>query len=176
GVASNGVTFTVTAPPANITLVQHVSLDAGSGITTATLAFTNPNVAGNWIGVVARASTSGQVFNVSDSRGNTYKKAAQLNETVDGTTVAIYYAENITVGPTAVTVSDGISGTLRIAIFEYSGVAFVNSLDVFTSAQGTSAAPATPSVVTTKNGDLLLGAISTANAATFTAGANFTIE
>ena len=176
GVASNGVNFSVVAPPANITLVQHASVDAGSGTTSTTLAFTSGNTAGNWIGVVARASTSGQVFTVSDTRVNTYKKAVQLNETVDGTTVAIYYAENIGGGPNAVTVSDTISGTLRIAIFEYAGVAFVNSLDVFASAQGTSAAPATTAVTTTKNGDLLLGAISTANAATFTAGANFTVR
>jgi concanavalin A-like lectin/glucanase superfamily protein/galactose oxidase-like protein/Big-like domain-containing protein/IPT/TIG domain-containing protein len=175
GVASNGVNFTVTAPPAAITLVQHASVDAGSTNST-TLAFAASNTAGNWIGVVARASNSGQVFNVSDSHGNIYKKAVQLNETVDGTTVAIYYAENITVGPNAVTVSDSIGGTLRIAIFEYAGVAFVNSLDVFSSAQGTSAAPATAAVTTTKNGDLLLGAISTANPATFAAGTNFTIR
>src|SRR5262249_39548808 len=36
GVASNGVSFTVTAPPATISLVQHASVDAGSGITTTT--------------------------------------------------------------------------------------------------------------------------------------------
>ena len=77
----------------------------------------------------------------------------QLNETVDLTTVAIFYAEDIAAGANTVTVSDSITGgTLRFAIFEYSGVA------------------------TTASDDLVIGAISTSESATFTAGTDYVIQ
>jgi len=174
GVASNAVNFVV---PANapIALVQHAGVDAGT-TTATTLSFPSNNTAGNWIGVVIRASTSGQVFTVTDSRANSYRKAVQLNESVDGTSVAIYYAENIAAGANAVSVANSVSGTLRLAILEYSGIAVVNSADGFSSAQGTSAAPSTAPFATARNGDLLLAAMSTANPAIFTAGTGFTIR
>ena len=89
-----------------------------------------------------RAGNSGQVFTVTDTRGNLYRKAVQLNETVDVNTVALYYAENVAGRANTVTVADSISGgTLRFAIVGYTGVALANSLDVTKAAQGTSAAP-----------------------------------
>src|SRR5947208_3101711 len=75
GQASNGVPFTVTTPPANIVLVQHKGIDAGT-TTTSTLAFTSANTAGNFIAVVIRGGNSNaQVFTVRDSNSNTYKQA-----------------------------------------------------------------------------------------------------
>jgi hypothetical protein len=171
GVASNGVGFTLTSS-APIVLVQHTNKDA-AGITSATLAFNSNNTAGNWIGVCIRAGHSGQVFTVTDSKGNAYNRAVQFNVSVDapnGDTLGIYYAENIAGGANVITVSDTISGTLRFAILEYSGVATANSLDVIATAQGTSASPNSGNVPTTLNGDLLLGAILTGNSANYTAG------
>jgi hypothetical protein len=177
GVASNGVGFTVSASqPTTPTLVQHVSKDAGN-TTSSTLAFAAGNTAGNWIAVVIRAAGSGQVFTVTDTRGNTYRKAVQFNETVDGTTLGLFYAENIAAGPNTVTVADTINGRpLRFAILEYAGIATANSLDVTATAQGTSSAPGTPSATTTANGDLVIGILSTANSATITAGSGYTIQ
>jgi len=81
---------------------------------------------------------------------NAYKKAVQFNDTVDGTTVAIFYAENIAAGANTVTVSDSISGgTLRFAILEYAGVATVNSLDVTAAATGNSVSPNSGTATTT---------------------------
>jgi len=135
------------------------------------LAFNANNTTGNWIGVCIRAGQPGEVFTVADSRGNAYRKAIQFNETVDGTTLGVFYAENIFGGPNTITVSDTISGTLRFAILEYSGVAIANSLDgAAIAAQGTSASPNSGNLTTTANGDLLLGEIWTANPANFTAG------
>ena len=92
--------------------------------------------AGNWIAVAIRAGQSGQSFTVSDTRANTYRKAVQLNETVDGTSLALYYAESIAGGANTVTVASSISGgTLRFAIFEYAGVAGTDSLDAVASAR-----------------------------------------
>ncbi len=168
----------IAGTPANaqsITLVQHAGKDAGTS-TSSTLAFPSANTAGNWIAVVIRAGALNETITVSDSR-NSYKKALQFNQTVDGFTAAIFYAENISGGANTVTVSDSISGTLRFAIYEYSGVATVNSLDVIATAQGSSTTPSTAAGVnTTANGDLLLGTIMTGNGRSFTAGSGYKIE
>ncbi len=114
---------------AGIVLVQHRSLDAGT-TTTSSLAFTNSNTAGNWIGVCIRAGiSSSQVFTVTDTNGNTYHQAAQIGFTAAGVTMAIYYAENIKSGANTIIVSDTVTGPIRTAILEYSGVATSNSLD-----------------------------------------------
>ena len=161
---------------ASITLVQHTSKDAGT-TASSSLAFASNNTAGNWIAVAIRAGEMGQGFTVTDTRGNTYRKAIQLNETVDRTSLALYYAENIAGGSNTVTVADTIAGaTLRFALLEYSGLATANSLDVASTAQGTSAAAASGSATTTSSGDLIIGIVSTANPTTATAASGYAIE
>lgn len=172
GQASNGLNFTVQSVASPIALVQHVGKDAGA-TTSASLAFNSSNTAGNWIAVVIRAGKSGQVLTVSDSRGNAYHQAVVFTENLDGDTLGIFYAENISGGPNTISVSDTILGTLRFAIFEYSGVVTSNSLDVTKTANGTNSSPNTGSVATTAAGDLVLGELTTANAASFTAGSGY---
>jgi uncharacterized protein YbbK (DUF523 family) len=176
GVASNGVTFTVTATMGNIALVQHTSKDAGT-TTSASLAFASANTAGNWIAVCIRAgNSSSQVFTVTDSNRNTYRSALQLGVAANPITLAIFYAENIKGGANTITISDTVSGLLRFAILEYSGVATANSVELTASAQGSSATPNSGSANTTSSGDLLLAAIVTTNPGVFTAGTGYTIE
>src|SRR5260370_1034296 len=80
---------------ASIALVQHTSRDAGV-TTSSSLAFVNPNTAGNWIAVLIRAgSSSSQVFSIHGSNSNSYRQAAQLCFTAGDLTMAIYYAVNI---------------------------------------------------------------------------------
>ena len=171
--------YTISAAITPIRLVQDASQDAGP-TTSSSLAFTSNNTAGNWIAVCIRAgASSSQIFTVSDSQGNTYLQAVQLGVTGDtpnGNSLAIYYAQNINRGANTVTVSDTVSGSLRLAIFEYSGVATSNSLDVTASVQGTSTSPNSWSITTTANGDLLLGVIDTADPETFTAGSGYVAE
>ena len=171
GVASNGVNFTVQGTTNGIALVQSAGVDAGT-TTSYSLRFeSNNNTAGNWIAVCIRAGLSGQTFTVTDSNGNSYRQAVQINDTLDapnGNTLAIFYAENVRAGANTVTVSDTTSGTLRFAILEYTGVATANSLDVIASAQGSSTSPNSGNATTTASGDLLLGAVVTADARTFT--------
>ena len=159
----------------NITLVQHKGTDAGT-TSSSSLAFTSSNTAGNWIAVMIRGGKTGQVFTVSDSRANTYHRAVQFNETVDGTTLGIFYAENIAGGANTVTVSDTILGTLRFAILEYSGIALANSLETTTTNQGTGSSLNSGNATTLSNGDLLLASMSSANAANFTAGSGYLTE
>ncbi len=168
GQVSNGSNFTVTTSTAGIVLVQHRSKDAGT-TASSTLAFNSNNTAGNWIAVVVRAGRAGQVLTVSDTRGNSYHPAIQFNvitDTPNGDTLGVFYAENIAGGANTVTVTDSINGsTLRFAILEYSGVALANSLDVISTAQGTSATANSGNALTTAAGDLLLGAFLTGNPA-----------
>jgi uncharacterized repeat protein (TIGR01451 family) len=173
--ASDVTTITPSTGTVPITLVQHTSKDAGT-TASSTLAFTAANTTGNWIGVVIRTAQTGQVFTVSDTRNNTYRRALQYNETVDATSLAIFYAENIAGGANTVTVSDSLGGTLRFAIFEYAGVALANSLDVTTAVQGTGTAMSSGTMTTTANGDLILGMLSAADGVTFTAGTGFTVQ
>jgi hypothetical protein len=177
--ASNGANFTVQTAVRPLALVQQRSVDAGT-TNSFTLAFGSSNTPGNWIAVAIRAGHSGQIFNVSDSRGNTYHQAVQSNITVDtpnGDTLGIFYAENIAGGANAVAVSDSIaSSTLRFAILEYSGLATSNSLDVVAVAQGTGTVPDSGNATTTATGDLLFGAILASDARDFTAGAGYIIR
>ena len=152
------------AQAAGITLVQHVGKDAGT-TTTSTLAFASANTAGNFIAVVIRGGlSSSQVFTITDSNGNTYKQAAQIGSSGSAVTSAIYYAENIKGGANTITASMTVSGPLRFAILEYSGVATSNSLDAAVVATATSTSPNSGNATTTVSGDLLLGAVGTADA------------
>jgi chitodextrinase len=169
-------TSSATTQGFTVALIQHASQDAGI-TTSSSLAFPSNTAAGHWIGVVIRAGQEGQTFTVTDTRSNTYQKAVQLDETSDGTTVAIYYAENISGGPTTVSVADSIGGgTLRFAIFEYAGLALSNSFDGAATGQGTSATPATGVATLASAGDLIIGALSTANPQTVAAGGGWTLE
>ena len=167
-----GSTSTTGSP---IALVQHAGKDAGTTAST-TLAFPSGNTAGNWIAVAVRAGGTNQVVTVTDTRGNLYRKAIEFDVTLDDVTLVVFYAENISGGANTVQVSDSQSGTLRVAILEYAGVATTNSLDVTATSQGTNAAPATGNVATTVNGDLLIGVIMTADPASVTAGTGFTLR
>ena len=161
---------------ANIVLVQHIGKDAGT-TTTSTLAFASANTAGNFIAVAIRGGlSSAQVFSVSDSNANTYKKAAQVGYPGSAVTSAIYYAENIKAGANTITVTMSVSGPLRFDTLEYSNVATSNSLDVTAVGTATSASPATSSVNTAVNGELLIATVGTTNAATFTAGTGYNIR
>jgi len=113
GSSSNGVGFTVSAATA-ITLVQHQSKDGGT-TTSSSLAFTTSNRAGNFIAVVLRVFGTGQTLTVADTRGNTYRQAAQFNGGTDHAG-AIYYAENIGSGANTVTVSVPVKTWVRFAI------------------------------------------------------------
>ena len=160
---------------ATIALVQHASHDAGT-TTSSTLAFKSNNTAGNWIGVCVRAGAQNETITVTDSKANTYHKALQFNETGDGNTVAIYYAENVAGGANTVHVSDNSSASLRFAILEYRGVATSGSLDLTATGQGKSSTPKSGSVVTSQGGELVLGIMMTADPENYTAGAGYKAE
>ncbi len=183
--ASNGVgtaatqSFTLTVTTGSgggIKLVQHTSVDDGiASLSSASLAFPANNTVGNWIGVGIRVGEPNETITVKDSKGNTYHGATQINQTGDGDTLAIFYAENIAAGANTVTVSVSSADTLRFAILEFSGVAPSGSIDQAIANQGSNASPNSGGITTTVNGDLLLGAIMSADEETYTAGSGFQI-
>ncbi len=185
GASTSSGTARVTVSPPNeplppqavpsIALVQKVGRDAGTTSST-TVTFPASTTAGNFIAVAVRASGVDQVFTVTDSTGNQYLKAAQFNVAQDGVSLGIFYSENIRGGSNTVTVASTKSGTQRVSILEYSGVAASGSLDVTAVASGTGTAPNSGTVTTTTSGALLLGVLMTANPSTVTAGNGFTVR
>ena len=158
-----------------VTLVQHTAKHAGT-TTESSLAFTNPNTAGNWIAVCVRAGySSSQVFTVKDSVGNAYRRAGQVGMS-SSVSLAIFYAENVKGGANTVTVSDTVSAPLRLAIMEYSGVATANSLDAAVTGTGTGTSLTSGTLTTTTNVELLLAVGATTNVASFTAGSGYSIS
>jgi hypothetical protein len=173
--ASQTFTWTITAGGTNVvSLVQHIEQDAGTATSTS-VGFSSANTAGNFIAVVARAGNPNQTFTVSDTRGNTYKQAVKFNNNTDNT-VAVFYAENIAAGANTVTVSDSASGTLRLSLLEYRGIAGSSSFDAAQAATGTGTSPSSGVIQTSAGGDLLIGVLSFANGVSLTPGSSFALE
>jgi len=155
--------------PAPAVVVQHAARNAGYALPSS-LAFSSPNTAGNLIAVAIRAgSQTGHVLSVSDTRGNVYKKAAQLECTMDTASLAIFYAENVVGGTNAITVAEGASvGATRYAIVEVSGAGALQASD--TSHEGSGNAAAT--LAAGSSSDFTLTIFGAQSDAAFTPGAN----
>ena len=129
--------------------------------TVNSLAFTNPNTAGNLIVVYAAWNNTGPVA-LSDSRGNTYTSVAPA--TAWGNTNSwrsqLFYAKNISGGTNTVTATFGTAITSfgKLLIHEYSGLDRNNPLDASASSIGTTNAMNSGSATTTNGNDLIFGA------------------
>jgi hypothetical protein len=127
--------------------------------TTASLAFSKANTAGNLIAVYVVWDNPGPVT-VSDSRGDTYT-AATARQTWGGTWSAqVFYASNIVGGTNTVKATFGTAITSFgiLYLHEYSGLATGSPVDASASAVGTSAAMSSGAVTTSQANDLLFGA------------------
>jgi len=158
-----------------IKLVQSIGKDAGT-TASSSLAFSSANTAGNLIVVGIRGGRPGQVFTVTDTRGNAYRQAISISRTTDHT-LALFYAQNVAGGANSVIVSESIAGqTLRFSIMEYSGVAATNALDATAALEGANASPSTGNATTSANGELLLAFVSTSDPRVFTQGSGYTLR
>ena len=115
--ASASLTLTVTSASGggtSVTLMQHTSKDAGT-TSSSPLTFPSNNSASNWVAVSIRAGAVNEIFTVTDTNGNTYRKAIQFSQTVDGDTIGMFYAEKAG-GAHAPAGSqlDGLSGRGRV--------------------------------------------------------------
>ncbi len=144
--------------------------------TVNTLAFTNPNTAGNLIVVYVAWNNTGPVA-LSDSRGNTYTSVAPA--TAWGSTSSwrsqLFYAKNISGGANTVTATFGTAITSfgKLLIHEYSGLDRSNPLDASATSTGTASAMNSGSATTTNGSDLIFGAGSSSSGVN-AAGTGFT--
>src|ERR1035441_9318234 len=102
---------------------------------SGTVAFSSNNTAGNLIVVVLRAA-GGATSVPSDTNLNTYQ-IAYPNLLQGSNRLSVYYAQNIAAGANTVSVAATGASAIRVAIFEYSGIAASNALDQATGTTGT---------------------------------------
>lgn len=158
---------------ATAAFVQGRNAQVTSG-TTASLAFSKANTAGNLIVVYVVWDNPGTVT-VSDTRGDTYTAATSRQAWGSNWSAQVFYASNIAGGTNTVKATFGTAITsFGIEyLHEYSGLAAASPVDVSASAVGTSAAMSSGARTTTQANDLLFGA--GASAATVTSpGTGFT--
>src|SRR5215471_13958563 len=127
--------------------------------TTASLAFSKANTAGNLIAVYVVWDNSGTA-KVSDMSGNTYTAATARQSFGNNWSAQVFYAANILGGSNTVKVTFGTAITSFgiMYLHEYSGLATVSPVDVSASAAGASASMSSGAVTTTQANDLLFAA------------------
>jgi len=163
------------AQAATSALVQGRAKEITSG-TTNSLAFNNPNTAGNLIVVYAIWGNTGSAT-ISDSNGNAYVPVAPAQAWGNGNPwrSQVFYAKNIAGGANTVTATFGSSITSFGAIYihEYSGLDRTSPLDTTAAATGSPGAMNSGSATTTNAADLIFGAGASSNTVT-AAGSGFT--
>lgn len=156
-----------------IVLVQHTSSDATG--TTGTVTFSSTTTAGNIILVTARSGGTATTTMADDKAGgsNTYNTDVTLSHASFGAGY-IFSAPNAGAAK-VLTWTNSVSASIRIAIFEYSGIATSSPLDktssLYTSGSPTSADSGS-TATTTQAAELLVGVLclNAANCGTTTAG------
>ena len=151
---------------ASSALVQDRNAMVTTG-TTASLAFSKANTAGNLIVVYVVWDNPGNVT-VTDSKGNTYKAATARQAWAGTWSAQVFYASNILAGTNTVKATFGtpVSSFGILYEHEYSGLTTASPVDVSASAAGTSASMSSGAMATTSANDLLFGAGASDNAVT----------
>ena len=141
--------------------------------TTASLAFSKANTAGDLIVVYVVWDNSGSAT-VSDTRGDAYTAATARQTWGNGWSAQVFYASSIAGGSNTVkaTFGSAITSFGLLYLHEYSGLAATSPVDVSASAVGTSASMSSGAVTTAQANDLLFAAGASDSAAT--KGAGFT--
>ena len=152
--------------------VQDRDTEVTSG-TTASLAFSKANTAGDLIVVYVVWDNSGSAT-VSDTRGDAYTAATARQTWGKGWSAQVFYASSIVGGSNTVkaTFGSAITSFGLLYLHEYSGLAATSPVDVSASAVGTSASMSSGAVTTAQANDLLFAAGASDSAAT--KGAGFT--
>ncbi len=151
------VNVTVNNVAAPINLVQKFS-NITSGASSLATTFTSSVTQGNFILVTASGWPNGGTIAVTDSRGNAYTRAGNIQLTSGNSFTAIFYAKNVIGGTDTVTLSNGVSGTqLSVTISEFSGVDRVSPLDSVVGVSGSGTTPSSGNLTPTVTGDLVIG-------------------
>lgn len=170
-----------TGLPVNVPVIlQKANAVSTGSVATLAKAFTNNNVAGNTIVVVAGCG-NGTAMTVADSAGNTYTQAvtAPNSTTFEA---AIFYAVNIVAGANTVTATNaGSAASMAMEIYEVSGLLtqVLAQPDASSTGTGTGTTASTSALsASTPNALAFLG-VSIGTAAqniTVTSGTNWTAD
>jgi len=162
---------------ATITETQVVTiLDQTASVTSQALAYgsnvSNPSL----LVTIVRGISTLTGITTTDSIGNTWTKGT-FQAFAAHASLQISWANNATSGADTVTITPNATSTLRIAIYEFSGVATSSPLDAQNNTQNGTASPtAATSITPAANNELVIGAVAFDGTATFTAGASFTAD
>ncbi len=143
---------------ASAAFVQGRNAQVAKG-TTASLAFSKANTAGNLIVVYVVWDNAGAVA-LSDTAGNSYTAATARQAFGNNWSAQVFYASSILGGSNTVkaTFNTAISSFGIVYLHEYSGLASALPVDVSASAAGTSASMSSGAVTTSQANDLLFAA------------------
>ena len=163
---------------AAIAFVQSDQFSAAGGGTTAALAFTSNNAAGNFIAVAVSWLGTDVVPTCADSANGAYTEAGtHLFDAGSGEGLGVFYRHNIAAGANTVTCQLTDSQSFRtLLIHEYSGVATSAALDDTTglNSAGSGTTATTAALTCSVNGCLLFGALANHTSGTIAAGTDFT--
>jgi hypothetical protein len=161
---------------ATIALVQHTNKDAAAA-TSTTLAYGSNPAANNLLIVAVRSGNgTGSTITCTDTIGNTWTSGTISIDATNGQSEQLCWAVNSTSAADTVTVTLNASATIRMAIYEYSGTATSNPLDVQATGAADSSSVVSASITPTGANELIISAAGFNNTSTVTAGTNFTLE
>jgi len=151
------------------TLVQRCDYNSEINLPKSTVTFKDANIEKHWINVSIYAGQGYlHTFQVTDTLGNTYFKAASIGNSTSDNTVAMFFADYIRGGTNTITVIPDHPGYMRIVIREYAGVSERESLDSATGNSGSSDRPDSGTMRTNSHGDLILSAAIASDASSVT--------
>ena len=146
-----------------------------SSNSSVSVAYSNVQTAGHLnIVAVGWGDTTSAISSVTDSKGNTYTRAAGPTSNT-GLQQAIYYAKNIAAGSNTVTVKFNQAAAYPdVRILEYSGLDPSSPLDATAAAVGNGTSASSGSATTTSANELIFGAGTTTGTAFTAPGSGFT--
>ena len=146
------------SPPPAVNFVQQNNKTSTSASSLA-VAYSGAQAAGNLnIVAVGWNDTTSTVSSVTDSKGNTYTRAAGPT-TGTALTQSIYYAKSIAPGSNTVTVTFNKAAAYPdVRVLEYSGADTTNPLDVTAGASGSGLTGNSGTATTTSANELVFGA------------------
>jgi hypothetical protein len=136
--------------------IQAASKDTKDSVMTVSVAYSNPQQAGDLnIVVVGWSDSSHNVSSISDSAGNMYALAA-APVTASGVALAIYYAANIAgAGANTATVQLDAADFLCVAVLEYAGL---SGVDRTAAGSGAGKTASSGTVITSSPREIVFGA------------------
>ena len=167
---------------AAIAYVQSAGDGSCASCASSVKAYTSNNSAGALLTACVVMDPTQTISTITDSQGNTWTRAVQINGGGGGT-IEGWYAMNVSAGANTVTATYSAAASYAaLMIHEYSGAATTGALDVVASQNqtnpGTAAdAVSSSSAITTVDGALIFGCTGEGNGTgSLSAGTNFTLR